>query len=76
MKNRYKPNSIYEMRKLLSIINLPDKAKIEVGFGVSLNVKTVDDLRQLRRWHPEWVVDVHKDGEAPVYTVTIERHVG
>ena len=76
MKNRYKANSIYEMRKLLSIINLPDKAKIEVGFGVSLNVKTVADLRQLRRWHPEWVVDVHKDGDALVYTVTIERHVG
>jgi hypothetical protein len=70
MQTRYEPKTIHELQKCLE--GCRDKMPVEVR-GVSLDAKTVADLRSLLAWPPGVVIDVHNDPDPRFSFVKVER---
>ena len=46
--------------------------RVEVKGGVSLDVKTVADLRALNAWSPDWALIVRYERQRPENVVRVE----
>ena len=71
MQMRYEPTTINDLQKCLD--GCSDKMRVEVKGGVSLDVKTVADLRSLLVWPSSWAVVVPDERDRPEIVVVVER---
>jgi hypothetical protein len=71
MQTPYEPTTINDLQKCLD--GCSDKMRVEVKGGVSLDVKTVADLRSLLVWPSGLAVVVPHDRDRPESVVVVER---
>ena len=71
MQARYEPTTINDLQKCLD--GCSDKMRVEVKGGVSLDVKTVADLRSLLVWPFGLAVVVPDERGRPESVVVVER---
>ena len=71
MQTRYEPTTINDLQKCLG--GCSDKMRVEVKGGVSLDVKTVADLRSLLVWPSGWAVVVPDERDPTEGIVVVER---
>ena len=71
MQTRYEPPTINDLQKCLD--GCSDKMRVEVKGGVSLDVKTVADLRSLLVWSSSWAVVVPDERDRPEGIVVVEQ---
>ena len=71
MQTRYEPTTINDLQKCLD--GCSDKMRVEVKAGVSLDVKTVADLRTLLVWPSGLAVVIPDEGDRPDSVVVVER---
>jgi hypothetical protein len=71
MQTRYEPTMINDLQKCLD--GCSDKMRVEVKGGVSLDVKTVADLRSLLVWPSGLAVVVPDERDRPESVVVVER---
>ena len=71
MQTRYEPTTINDLQKCLD--GCSDKMRVEVKDGISLDVKTVADLRLLLVWPSGLAVVVPDERDRPESVVVVER---
>jgi hypothetical protein len=71
MQTRYEPTTINDLQKCLD--GCSDKMRVEVRGGVSLDVKTVADLRSLLVWPSGLAVVVPDERDRLESVVVVER---
>ena len=71
LQTRYEPTMINDLQKCLD--GCSDKMRVEVKGGVSLDVKTVADLRSLLVWPSGLAVVVPDERDRPESVVVVER---
>jgi len=71
MQTRYEPTTINDLQKCLD--GCSDKMRVEVKDGISLDVKTVADLRFLLVWPSGLAVVVPDERDRRESVVVIER---
>ena len=71
MQTRYEPTTINDLQKCLD--GCSDKMRVEVKDGISLDVKTVAELRFLLAWSSGWAVVIPDDRNRRESVVVVER---
>ena len=71
MQTRYEPATINDLQKCLD--GCSDKMRVEVKDGISLDVKTVADLRFLLVWPSGLAVVVPEERDHRESIVVVER---
>ena len=71
MQTRYEPTTINDLQKCLD--GCSDKMRVEVKDGISLDVKTVADLRFLLVWPSGLAVVVPDERDCRESVVVVER---
>jgi hypothetical protein len=71
MQTRYEPTTINDLQKCLD--GCSDKMRVEVKDGISLDVKTVAELRFLLVWSSGLAVVVPDDRNCRESVVVVER---
>ena len=71
MQRRYEPTTINDLQKCLD--GCSDKMRVEVKDGISLDVKTVAELRFLLAWSSGWAVVIPDDRNRRESVVVVER---
>ena len=71
MQTRYEPTTINDLQKCLD--GCSDKMRVEVKDGISLDVKTVADLRFLLVWPSGLAVAVPDERDRRESVVLVER---
>jgi hypothetical protein len=71
MQTRYEPTTINDLQKCLD--GCSDKMRVEVKDGVSLDVKTVAELRFLLVWSSGLAMVVPDDRDPRESVVVVER---
>jgi hypothetical protein len=68
---RHPANTIEDVKKIL--LGYRDNMRVEIETGIAVTAKTVADLRALRTWPNDLVLDIQVDLDPRLSVVRVER---